>query len=115
MQCTESEDSFEVALPETLSESLDNEVEAYYDELMAWNQTLFEQEAGFGGDHFDAAGVVVNLADGRAVYADVPSALLSKIMSALSPEELGELVNAIVDAVENPDPRGLCQRSHDLS
>ena len=31
-------------------------------------------------------------------------------MQALSARELGELVEAIVDAVEHPDERGLCRR-----
>ena len=57
-----------------------------------------------------SAGVVVNLKSGDRVYAEVPSALLARVMAALTPEELGTLVDAIVDAVENPDARSLCQR-----
>ena len=61
-------------------------------------------------DYHVSAGVVVNLKDGRSVYANVPGDLLQRIMQALSPKELGELVNAIVDAVENPDDGPLCKR-----
>jgi hypothetical protein len=31
-------------------------------------------------------------------------------MQVLTPQELGDLVNAIVDAVEKPDARPLCTR-----
>jgi hypothetical protein len=31
-------------------------------------------------------------------------------MQVLTPQELGEVDNAIVDAVENPDGRPLCHR-----
>ena len=31
-------------------------------------------------------------------------------MDVLSPQELGDPVNAIADAVENPDKRALCKR-----
>jgi hypothetical protein len=43
----------------------------------------------------------------------VSPALLNKVMQALDPRELGELVTAVVDAVENPDQRTFCQRMRD--
>jgi hypothetical protein len=61
-------------------------------------------------ENFGSAGVVVNLSNGTSVYADVSPELLQKIMQALTPEELGDLVNAIADAVEQPDSRPLCKR-----
>jgi hypothetical protein len=48
--------------------------------------------------------------NGTSVYADVSPELLHKIMQAVTPEELGDLVNAIADAVEQPDSRPLCKR-----
>ena len=54
--------------------------------------------------------MVVNLASGDTVYARVDPGLLGRIMQVLTPQELGEVVNAIVDAVENPDGRPLCHR-----
>ena len=38
------------------------------------------------------------------------NSLMQRLLTAISPEELGELVNVIVDAVENPDERSFCQR-----
>ena len=94
-----------VGIPEDTDDDLMDEIEAGYEELMAYDQALFETEADEGGH---AAGVVVNLASGDTVYARVDPGLLGRIMEVLTPEELGEVVNAIVDAVENPDARPLC-------
>lgn len=105
--------SFEVRLPEGLDDALNEAIERRYDELLTLNQQLFETEQAEDVDNFHAAGVVVNLADGSTVYADIPPRLLGRVMEVLTAEELGELVNAIVDAVECPDQRSLCQRVRD--
>ena len=108
--CREGDDAvFEVSLPEDLDDALTDAVEAYYDEMMAYNQALFEDGSAPGSD-YHAAGVVVNLRNGEAVYAEVEPDLLARVMSVLSPEEFGRLVDAIVDAVEAPDGRSFCQR-----
>ncbi len=106
-------DTLEVHLPEDLDDTLADEVEAFYDEMMAWGQTLVDDELGQGADNYHAAGVVVNLRDGQVVYAQVDPRLLGRVMEVLTPEEFGQIVNAIVDAVENPDQRTFCQRMRD--
>ena len=45
--------------------------------------------------------------------ARVDPLLLGKVMEVLTPQELGDLVNAIVDAVEHPDAQPLCHRPDD--
>jgi hypothetical protein len=111
---TESADgTYEVRLPEEIDDVLSDEIEQRYDELMEMNQALFESELEQDADNYHAAGVVVNLKDGRAVYADVDPKLLARVMEVLSPEELGQVVDAIVDAVESPDERTFCQRMRD--
>lgn len=104
-----ADELYEVQLPEDLDEQLSERIESFYDEMLELNQQLFDQEqAADAGYH--AAGVVVNLQAGQTVYADVNAELLGKIMSVLTPQEFGDVVNAIVDAVEQPDERTLCQR-----
>jgi hypothetical protein len=95
-----------------VDDALADIIDAHYDEMFALDQRLYEADLGSSaGCH--TSGVVVNLADGRSVYAGVRPDLLAKVMQALSARELGELVEAIVDAVEVPDERGLCRRSPD--
>lgn len=88
-------------------------LDACYDELFALDRAIYGREAMSEGRDYEGSGVVVNLKDGTAVYAEVSPALLGKVMQALSLEELADLVNAIVDAVENPDARSLCQRARE--
>ena len=104
----EDDETYGVGIPEDTDDDLMDEIEACYEEMMAFNQALFEAEVDVGDGH--AAGVVVNLASGETTYAPVDPGLLGRIMEVLTPEELGEVVNAIVDAVENPDGRPLCHR-----
>jgi len=101
------EDCWEARLPEDLDDALSEKVEERYDQLMDLNQRLFDQEQDEG---YHTAGVVVNLANSETVYAQVDPALLGKIMGVLTPVEFGDVVNAIVDAIEQPDERTLCQR-----
>ena len=102
----DDDDTCGVGIPEETDDGLMEEIEACYEELMAYDQTLFETETDT--ESGQAAGVVVNLGSGETVYARVDPGLLGRIMEVLKPEELGEVVNAIVDAVENPDARPLC-------
>ncbi len=37
-------------------------------------------------------------------------ALLNRMLEVITADELGQFIDAIVDAVENPDERPFCQR-----
>jgi hypothetical protein len=97
-----------VALPEDLDDELDEKIEAFYDQMLEMNESLVAEEEGQA--HVHTAGVNVTLSDGRVVQAAVDPKLMQRLLTAISPEELGELVNVIADAVENPDERPFCQR-----
>lgn len=107
----DDDETYGVGIPEDTDDDLMDEIEVCYEELMALDQALFESANDTGDGH--AAGVVVNLTSGETVYARVDPGLLGRIMEVLTPEELGEVVNAIVDAVENPDARPLCHASNE--
>jgi hypothetical protein len=100
--------SWLVELPDDLDDELDRKIEAYYDEMLELNESLVAEAEG--QDHVDTAGVNVTLKDGRVVQAVVDPELMRKLLDNVSPQELGDLVNAIADAVENPDERPFCQR-----
>ena len=100
-----TEEIYEIYIDDDLPEELLDEIEEKYSELFAVNQQLMEETAVNS-----SAGVIVNLSDGSTTYADIPADILSRVMSVITPQEMGDVVNAIVDAVENPDPRTLCER-----
>jgi len=93
----QDDDAYGVAIPEDTDDGLMDEIEACCEKMMAFDQDLFEAdpEAGEG----QAAGVVVNLESGDTVCARVDPGLPGRIMGVLTPQEPGEVVNAIVDAV----------------
>ena len=97
-----------VSIPEDLDDEIEEAADAYYEELLASQEELMEEE----GDPLDKnfAALTVNLSDGRVVYAPVRPALLNQLLTIISAQELGEVVDAIVSAVENPDVRPICKR-----
>jgi hypothetical protein len=104
-----ADDCFTVRLSEDLDEVILEKLEDYYDELMDLDRTLAEQQDDFS-DNVHAAGVTIQLKDGRYVYANVSPELLTKVMQSISSDELNTLVCAITEAVEDPDESSLCQR-----
>jgi len=97
-----------VALPEDLDDDLNERIEASYDELLDYNEALVAEAEGEA--HVHTAGINVSLSDGRVVQAAVDPALMQRLLQAVSPQELGAFVDAIADAVENPDERPFCRR-----
>ncbi len=95
---------------EAVDDETADSIDAIYDQMFDLDQQLYDSGMQEDSENFGSAGVVVNLNDGTSVYADVPPELLHRIMQVLTPQELGDLVNAIVDAVEKPDSRPLCKR-----
>ncbi|MFV9615807.1 MAG: hypothetical protein ACNYZG_07620 [Gammaproteobacteria bacterium] len=103
-----ADECFTVTIPEDLDEVILEKLEDDYDELMDIDRDLTEQQDSV--DDIHAAGITIQLKDGRFVYASVTPELLNKVMQSISADELNTLVCAITEAVENPDERGLCQR-----
>lgn len=113
-QLIESSESLLLAIEEqSIDDAMADIIDDHYDEMLDLDQSIYDQGLVEDDENYAAAGVVVNLMDGQSVYADIPGNLLKKIMDVLSPQELGDLVNAIADAVENPDKRALCKRHPD--
>ncbi len=108
---SDDDQTYLVAIPEDIDDAVLEEIEAYYDEMMTIDRELFEGAADDDEQGHHTAGVVLNLASGEMVYAEVDPLLLGRIMEVLTPQEFGLVVNAIVDAVEHPDARPLCHRS----
>jgi len=104
---------FKVLLSEDLADELSERIEDFYDQMMALNRQLYEQEGDAEDVGYHAAGITLQLRDGVNVYAQVDPNLLGRIMQVLSPDEFNQVVNAIVEAVESPDTRSLCQRMRD--
>ena len=108
-------ENYVIKVSEDLDEDLLDDIDDKYDELMDMNQDIINKAEKENNDGYNMAGIVVTLNDGTISYADIDSNLLSRVVSVISPEELGEIVCAIADAVENPQPKTYCQRMREKS
>jgi hypothetical protein len=98
-----------VAIPEDVDDTMLEEVESCYDALQRDQESLL-----FAAEDKDAGktstALTVQLTGGQTVYASIPAEMMRRLLSVLSPEEIGQLVDAIATAVEDPDLRPICQR-----
>jgi len=109
------QDNYIIKVSEDLDEDLLDNIDEKYDELMDMNQDIVNEAEKENNDGYNMAGIVITLKDGTISYADIDSQLLSRVISVISPEELGEIVSAIADAVETPQPKTYCQRIREKS
>ena len=110
LKLEEDEGLLKVWISEDLDDDLDEAIEDFYDDMMELNQQLYEDENNDAEVGYNAAGIVLELNTGDNVYAQVDPELLGRIMTVVTPDEFNTVVNAIVEAVENPDARTPCQR-----
>ncbi|MDH5573143.1 MAG: hypothetical protein OEY89_15385 [Gammaproteobacteria bacterium] len=102
-------DGMLVSIDEDIDDDLLDEIDEIYDGLLArCEQKIAEEE---GGQYLSAAGITINLKDGRAIEAAVNPDILNRILTKLSISELDEFIQTIVDAVEQPDERPFCQQA----
>lgn len=101
-------EGYVIFIEDDLEESLNDQVEAFYDQLMDREEALVMQ--GAEEEEISQVGLAVSLKDDRSVLASVDPDTLNRILSVVTQQKLGEFVDAIADAVENPDDRPLCKR-----
>jgi len=106
-ECCQKGDELLVLLSENLDADILDLIEGYYEVTFQMSEALMAEAEGV--EHFNLAGVEVNLKNGP-VMATVDPKLLEKLLSVLSFEELGFFVDSIARAVEVPDTRPLCKR-----
>jgi hypothetical protein len=102
-------EGFVIHIQDNLEDDISEQIEDFYDEMMELSETLVADESE--DNEFSRVGLNVTLKDGRSVLAEVEPDVLNRILTVVSHQELGNLVDAIADAVENPDQRPLCKRS----
>jgi len=105
-QASTEEEGLMIVIEQELDDGLLDKVESYYDQMMDLTGQLISAQ---DDEEIANAGIAVNLKDGRMVMAKLDPSLVYKISTLLSQDELMSIVNAVVDAVENPDVRPLCK------
>lgn len=84
-----------------------DELDELYDQLLDESREALEAETG--DEDLRAAGIHVELEDGRRTIAQVDTAIMGKLMDTLTATEISDLVHAIARAVEHPDDSPICE------
>ena len=96
-----------VAIADDLDDEISNKIESYYDELLEMDEALLVEDPE---DLIDQAGLAVTLNSGQSTFASIDPDVLNRMLTSVSRDEIAAFIDAIVNAVENPDDRPLCQR-----
>ncbi len=108
----EEDPAWEVHVPEDIDDSIDEELNDYYDELFADDQEMYESSNAEDSD-YNLAGIEISLQDGTKIMAETDQKILGKILSTITFDEFNQLVHDIANAVENPDESPICRRYRD--
>lgn len=98
-----------VSIPENLDDETADTVDEYYEELLASSEDLLTDDE-LEPEEKCAASVTISLPDGKVAYAGIPPELLNRILTVVTPQELGQFIDLIVNSVLSPDHRPFCSR-----
>jgi hypothetical protein len=96
-----------VSIPDDLNDELDDLIDEQFEALEREYEVRLKQEMASGEKNITA--ISVNLSSGDTCYVPVSEEMMQRLLSVLSPQEVGDLVDAIVSVVEKPDPRFICK------
>jgi len=82
-----------------LDGELAERIEAVYDELFSAEQSVYFTSLPQSARDDDGSGIVIQLPDGGRVYVALPQELIQRLLTVITAEELGCLVDAIAHAV----------------
>lgn len=106
--------TLEPAPPETLvvvddtgmDEELADSLESLYDELFALEQGRFASRRTPAPAPGKPQGVLLHLKDGTELRAELPPDLVDRVLTAISPDELDLIADAVVCAFEDSEGQG---------
>ena len=96
-----------IVLAEPEDDELWDKIDDYYDELSAQDQEMVESQDGTIDS--SRAGIYLQLTNGEQTIAKVDPAILNRILTAISMEELNLFLDTIVKSVEQPDDSPICK------
>ncbi len=105
--------AWEVHLSEDIADDIEEKLSDIYDDLFDQDHEMFDNEHQGEDGEYGAAAIEITLKDGKRTYAQLNPAIMGKLMSVISFNELNEIIEDVVTAVENPDDRTICQRYRD--
>jgi len=114
-QLIQQELGWEVHHSEDIEDLIEQQLSDYYDDLFDQDQEMYEQSQQQSENEYQAASIEIQLKNGEKTYAQTSQSLMGKLVSVLSFDEINQLVQDIVTAVENPDDRTICEKHRDTT
>ena len=108
-QTEDDGDSIVVAIADDVDDARLEQIEDEYDRLLDLSRIQTDSEDGENPENYQKASLLIALKNGNNSYAHVDMDIINRLLCTISTDELSELIEAVVDAVENPDERSYCQ------
>ena len=108
-QVKDDAETITVSVSEDVDDELVEQIEDEYDRLLDLSRDQTDSEEGESRDNYQKASLLITLNNGERSYAHVDVDVINRVLRTISTDELNRLIEAIADAVENPDDRSYCQ------
>lgn len=105
----DDEETFTVSISEDVDDERVEKIEDEYDRLLDISRDLTDSEEGENRDNYQKASLLITLKNGEISYAHVDTDMVNRMLQVISTTELNQFIEAVADAVENPDNRSYCQ------
>ena len=108
-QVKDDGETITVLVPDDLDDTRTEQLEDEYDRLLDLSREQTDSDEGESRENYQKASLLITLKNGEKSYAHVDMDLINRTLKNISTVELNTLIEAVVDAVENPDDRSYCQ------
>lgn len=105
----EDDETITVSVAEDVDDDLIEQLEDEYDRLLDLSRDQTDSDEGESRENYQKASLLITLKNGEISYAHVDMDIINRVMRTISTDELNQLIEAVADAVENPDARSYCQ------
>jgi hypothetical protein len=108
-QVDDDGDSLVVAIADDVDDVRLEYIEDEYDRMLDLTREQTDSEEGESPENYQKASLLISLKDGSNSYAHVDMDIINRVLRAINTDELNQIIESVVDAVENPDDRSYCQ------
>lgn len=112
-QVADDDETITVSVSEDVDDGLVEQIENEYDRLLDLSRDQTDSEEGENRQNYQKASLLITLKSGDISYAHIDTDIINRVLRTISTDELNRLIEAIADAVENPDDRSYCQTVRD--
>jgi len=109
----DDDETITVSVSEDIEDDLIEQIEDEYDRLLDLSRDQTDNEEGESHVNYQKASLLITLKNGDISYAHVNTDIINRVLRSISTDELNQLIEAVADAVENPDDRSFCQTIRD--